>query len=118
MHTLGLIDLIVMLTYKQRPREHSHNLAVLTSLFERDSARLIAAAGMLAALAFSIAGATLSKLFAGGINQDLAVILAVATGAFSSVLTVLLTVLWQLSELGRRYLDLIRVYYLLDRRIP
>lgn len=119
MDDLTIGDLIMMLVVHRRPRDHSTNLELVRTLFERDIGRYNLHFNLIIAIAVGILTLIAGWAFEAPRAFDIIFLIPVVLGVTSMVGVIL----WARSigrkrtQIRQRYLQLIRLYYLLDRVI-
>lgn len=118
MQELTFSDLVLVLLAERKPRRHDRNLELFRILFERDDHMWTLRFNFLTSLGIALIIGYVSALLTG--SHFFYSYIAI----FSTIASLLLVAVFMVivgrrhSRLRREYMDIIRIYYQLDRILP
>jgi len=115
---LTFSDLVLVLLAERKPRKHDRNLELFRTLFERDDHIWTLRFNFLTSLGIALIVGYLTALITGSpfYYSSIAILSAIAS---LLLVGVFMFIVWKRhSRLRREYMDIIRIYYQLDRILP
>lgn len=116
MNDLKVEDLLLMLLAQpEKPRDHSSNLDLFKTLFEREVGGINLTFNLASGLALAILAVIIGEIVRSvTLDANLWANVGVAIVAFIVILIFVRRVRTTRQQIRKRYLDLIRLYYYLD----